>query len=52
MHRANPYETGLDKNPANYVPLSPLSFIQRTAAVYPDRTAVIYGTTIASFNVA
>ena len=44
MHRANPYETGLDKNPANYVPLSPLSFIQRTAAVYPDRTAVIYGT--------
>jgi fatty-acyl-CoA synthase len=30
-------------NAANYVPLTPLSFIARTAAVYPDRVAVIYG---------
>lgn len=43
MHRANPYEIGLDKNPANFVSLSPLSFIQRTAAIYPDRVAVIHG---------
>lgn len=32
----------LEKNAANYVPLSPLSFIKRAAAVYPDRTALIY----------
>ena len=39
----NPYEIALDKNGANYVPLSPLSFIKRTAAVFPERTAVIHG---------
>ncbi len=43
MSAANPYEVDLDKNTANYVPLSPLSFIQRTAAVYPQRTAVVHG---------
>src|SRR5713101_2176225 len=39
----NPYEIGLDKNAANFVPLSPIGFLLRTAAVYPDRTAVIHG---------
>ena len=39
----NPYEDGLDKNAANFVPLSPLSFIARTKDVYPDHPAVIYG---------
>ena len=39
----NPYEIGLDKNPANFVPLSPLGFLLRSAAVYPGRTAVIHG---------
>ena len=39
----DPYRSGLDRNPANYVPLSPLSFLPRTAAVYPERTAVIHG---------
>src|SRR5947207_8019701 len=39
----NPYETGLGKNAANYVPLSPTGFLLRTAAVYPNRTAVIHG---------
>jgi len=39
----NPFETGLDKNAANYVPLSPLGFLERSAAVFPDRTAVLYG---------
>ena len=43
MNRNNPYETGLDRNPANYVPLSPLSFLARTAEVHPDRVAVIHG---------
>ncbi|HEX6441016.1 MAG TPA: acyl-CoA synthetase [Stellaceae bacterium] len=39
----HPYELGLDKNPANYVPLSPIGFLRRSAAVYPQRTAVIHG---------
>jgi fatty-acyl-CoA synthase len=39
----HPYETGLDKNAANYVPLNPTSFLLRTASVYPDRLAVSYG---------
>ena len=39
----DPYQTNLDKAPANYQPLSPLSFLARTAAVYPARTAVIHG---------
>ncbi len=33
----------LAKGPANYVPLSPISFLTRTAGVFPDRTALIYG---------
>ncbi|HET7593908.1 MAG TPA: acyl-CoA synthetase [Stellaceae bacterium] len=39
----NPYTTDLDRNAANYVPLSPLSFIARSAAVFPDRLAVVHG---------
>ena len=41
MTRVNPYNTDLDKNPANYAPLSPLSFLERTAYVYPKRIATI-----------
>ncbi len=41
--KPNIYEQDLDPNAANFVPLSPLSFIQRSAAVYPQRTALIYG---------
>ena len=41
---ANPYSIGLDKNAANYTPLTPLSFIERTATVYPQRTSLIHGT--------
>jgi len=40
---ANPYEVGLGRNAANYVPLSPLTFLERAAAVFPSRTAVIHG---------
>ena len=43
MAHKNPYNTGLDKNAANYTPLSPLSLLARAAAVYPQRTAVIHG---------
>jgi fatty-acyl-CoA synthase len=41
--RPNPYETDLDKNPANFAPLSPLGFIERAATVYPQRLAVVHG---------
>ena len=36
------YSTDLDKNAANYSPLSPLTFIERAASVYPERCALIY----------
>jgi len=39
----NPYETSLDRTEANYTPLSPLSFIERTATVYPDHISIIHG---------
>ena len=39
----HPYEAGLDKNAANFVPLSPIAFLLRSAAVYPNRIAVIHG---------
>jgi fatty-acyl-CoA synthase len=39
------HDDGLAKNAANYVPLSPLSFLVRAAAVYPDRVAVVHGAT-------
>ena len=35
----NSYELGLDKNPANYSPLTPLGFLARASHVYPDRIA-------------
>jgi fatty-acyl-CoA synthase len=38
------YDKDLDKNPANFQPLTPLSFLERSAAVYPDRIAIIHGT--------
>jgi fatty-acyl-CoA synthase len=39
----NPYETNLDRNAANFQPLTPLSFLQRSATVFPDQVAVIHG---------
>lgn len=40
---ANPYNTDLDRNPANYQPLTPLTFLERAATVFPDHTAIIHG---------
>jgi fatty-acyl-CoA synthase len=37
------YDRDLDRNPANSAPLTPLTFLRRAAAVYPDKTAVIHG---------
>ena len=40
---SNPYNTDLDRNPANHQPLTPLTFLERAAAVFPDHTAIIHG---------
>jgi 3-(methylthio)propionyl---CoA ligase len=37
------YDTNLDKNPANYQPLTPLAFLERAAAVHPERIAIVHG---------
>jgi len=39
----NPYELGLEQNAANYAALTPLSFIERAAFVYPEQTATVHG---------
>jgi len=41
---SNPYNTDLDRNPANYQPLTPLTFLERAATVFPEHTAIIHGT--------
>ena len=38
----NHYDTNLDKNKANYVPLTPLSFLQRAKDIYPNYEAIVY----------
>jgi fatty-acyl-CoA synthase len=40
---AHPFETGLDRNPANYVPLTPVSFLTRAASAFANKIAVIDG---------
>ena len=37
------YNTNLDKNDANFTPLSPLSFLKRTAEIYPNKKSIIHG---------
>jgi len=39
----SPYETDLDRNAANFQPLTPLTLLERAASVFPDHTAVIHG---------
>ncbi len=39
----HPYSTGLEKNPANFQPLTPLNFLSRAAQVFPDHLAVVHG---------
>ena len=43
----NQFSTGLDKNKANYIPLSPLSFITRAKDIYPNYESVVYVSIIA-----
>ncbi|HML43638.1 MAG TPA: acyl-CoA synthetase [Hyphomicrobium zavarzinii] len=46
----NPYSIGLDKNPANYQPLTPIGLLERAAAVYPEHTAIIHGSKRVSYS--
>ncbi|WP_371731464.1 AMP-binding protein [Marinobacterium sp. xm-d-509] len=39
----SPFETNLDQCAANYAALTPISFLERSAFVYPDRTATVNG---------
>ncbi|MDA5095853.1 acyl-CoA synthetase [Aliiroseovarius sp. KMU-50] len=39
----NPYNIGLDRNSANHQPLTPLTFLERAATVFPDHIAIIHG---------
>src|SRR5262245_5959015 len=41
--KPNLFRRDLDRNPANYAPLTPLTFIERAARVFPDRPAVVHG---------
>src|SRR6201990_1572672 len=43
MSATHPFETDLDRNPANYVPLSPVSFLTRAATAFAEKVAVIDG---------
>ncbi|MGD9783404.1 MAG: acyl-CoA synthetase [Hyphomicrobiaceae bacterium] len=40
----NPFESNLDKSAANFQPLTPLTLVERTAAVHPDHVAIVHGT--------
>jgi len=40
---ATPYDRDLDRNPANYQPLTPISLLERAAAVFPDHPAIVHG---------
>jgi fatty-acyl-CoA synthase len=44
MARETIYDRDLDRNPANYQPLTPLTYLDRAARTFPDRVAVVHGT--------
>ena len=48
----NIFEQDLERNPANYSPLTPLSFLERTAHVYPHRLAIVHGSFRATWGMA
>ncbi len=45
MAPLNPYQVGLDRNPANYAPLTPLTLIDWAATAYPGHPSVVHGAT-------
>ena len=40
---ANIYEQGLERNSANFTPITPLLFLERSAEIYPNKTAIVHG---------
>jgi fatty-acyl-CoA synthase len=40
---ASPYDTDLYRNPANYQPLTPLTYLSRSALIFPDHAAIVHG---------
>ena len=42
-NNGDPYDTNLDRNAANFQPLTPLSFLARSAQVHPEQSAIIHG---------
>ena len=51
MHMAqNPYNQDLDRTPANYQPLTPLTFLERAASVFPDYVAIVHGSVWRSYG--
>jgi fatty-acyl-CoA synthase len=40
---ASPYDTNLDRNPANHQPLTPLTYLSRAALIFPDHPAIVHG---------
>ena len=44
------FSSGLDRNPANYVPLTPIQFLERTALAFPERIAVRHGETATTYR--
>jgi fatty-acyl-CoA synthase len=44
------YDLDLDRNPANFQPLTPLGFLERAANVFPDHTAIIHGKLTRSYR--
>src|SRR5499426_4599569 len=44
------FASGLGPGPANFSPLTPLRFLSRSAAIYPDRTAIVHGTRRISYR--
>ena len=43
MTATSMYDQGLGQNQANHAPLTPLTFLERAAYVYPDRLSVVHG---------
>jgi fatty-acyl-CoA synthase len=46
----SPYDIDLGRNPANFQPLTPLTFLERAATVFPDHPAIIHGATTRSYR--
>ncbi len=44
------FEIGLDRNAANFQPLTPLSYLERAAMTFPDQTAIVHGAARTSYR--